>query len=76
MHVNIVGDATGSYDIPTWTESYSGYNGEGDQPYTTLEGGDVYPDKGGRRPSHAVFLQLPATVLFPDDGRDGSDRVA
>ena len=44
VHVNIVGDATGSYDIPTWTESYSGYNGEGDQPYTTLEGGDVYPE--------------------------------
>ncbi len=44
VHVTIVGDATGSYDIPTWTESYSGYNGEGDMPYTTLEGGDVYPE--------------------------------
>jgi len=44
VHVTIVGDATGSYDIPTWTESYSGYNGEGDHPYTTLEGGDVYPE--------------------------------
>ena len=44
VHVNIVGDATGSYDIPTWSESYSGYNGEGDMPYTTLEGGDVYPE--------------------------------
>ena len=44
VHVTIVGDATGSYDIPTWTESYSGYSGEGDMPYTTLEGGDVYPE--------------------------------
>jgi len=44
VHVNIVGDATGSYDIPTWNESYSGYNGEGDHPYTTLEGGDPYPE--------------------------------
>jgi len=44
VHVNIVGDATGSYDIPTWTESYSGYSGEGDMPYSTLEGGDVYPE--------------------------------
>jgi len=44
VHVNIVGDANGNYDIPTWTESYSGYNGEGDMPYTTLEGGDVYPE--------------------------------
>ena len=33
-----------SYDIPHLTESYGGYNGEGDQPYTTLEGGDVYPE--------------------------------
>ena len=44
VHVNIVGDATGNYDIPTWNESYSGYNGEGDHPYTTLEGGDPYPE--------------------------------
>ena len=44
VHVTIVGDVTGSYDIPTWTESYSGYSGEGDQPYTTLEGNDVYPE--------------------------------
>ena len=44
VHVNIVGDANGSYDIPTWTESYSGYNGEGDYPYTTLEGNDVFPE--------------------------------
>ena len=43
VHVNIVGDASGSYDIPTWSESYSGYNGEGDYPYTTLEGNDVFP---------------------------------
>ena len=44
VHVNIVGDASGSYDIPTWSESYSGYNGEGDYPYTTLEGNDVFPE--------------------------------
>ena len=44
VHVNIVGDADGSYDIPTWSESYSGYNGEGDYPYTTLEGNDVFPE--------------------------------
>ena len=44
VHVTIVGDAEGSYDIPTWSESYSGYNGDGDMPYTTLEGGDVYPE--------------------------------
>ena len=44
VHVTIVGDVDGSYDIPTWNESYSGYSGEGDMPYTTLEGNDVYPE--------------------------------
>ena len=44
VHVTIVGDASGTYDIPTWAESWSGYNGDGDHPYTTLEGGDQYPE--------------------------------
>ena len=44
VHVTIVGDAEGTYDIPTWSESWSGYNGDGDMPYTTLEGNDVYPE--------------------------------
>ena len=44
VHVNIVGDVTGSYDIPTWTETMSGYNGDGDHPYSTLEGGDNFPE--------------------------------
>jgi len=43
-YVTIVGDAEGSYDIPTWYESWSGYNGEGDHPYALLEGGDQYPE--------------------------------
>ena len=43
-YVTIVGDAEGSYDIPTWYESWSGYNGEGDHPYAMLEGGDQYPE--------------------------------
>ena len=34
--VNIVGDVNGSYDIPTWNESYSGYSGEGAVSYTHL----------------------------------------
>ena len=44
VHVNIVGDVTGSYDIPTWNESQSGYNGDGDHPYTTLEGNEIFRD--------------------------------
>ncbi len=42
--VVLVGDATGSIVIPTWFESLSGYNGEGDHPYTQLSGGDVLSD--------------------------------
>ncbi len=44
VHVNIVADAEGSYDVPTWTDSWSSYNGEGDHPYSLLEGGDQYPE--------------------------------
>ncbi len=44
VHVTIIGDAEGSYDIPTWNETWSGYNGEGDHPYSLLEGNDQYPE--------------------------------
>ena len=37
---------------------------------------DVHPDEGGGRPPHAVLLELPAAVLFPDDGRDGVDQAS
>ena len=38
--VCLVGDAGGSFDIPTWTY----YGGEGDQNYALLEGGDILAD--------------------------------
>ncbi len=43
-YVCLVGDANGSYAIPTWNETWSGYNGEGDQPYSQLAGNDVLAD--------------------------------
>jgi hypothetical protein len=43
-HVVLVGDASGTYSIPTWYESMSGYSGEGDYPYSQLAGGDALPD--------------------------------
>ncbi len=43
-YVTIIGDAEGSYDIPTWNETWSGYYGEGDHPYSLLEGNDQYPE--------------------------------
>ncbi len=40
----LIGDADGTYAIPTWFESWSGYNGEGDHPYVQLEGTDILAD--------------------------------
>ncbi|MBC8525788.1 MAG: T9SS type A sorting domain-containing protein [Candidatus Cloacimonetes bacterium] len=40
----IVGDANGSFMIPTFFESYGGQNVHGDHPYTLLEGNDIFPD--------------------------------
>ncbi len=50
--VCLVGDASGSYSIPT---GYSGY-GEGDQVYTLLEGNDILADVWiGRLSFNSVF---------------------
>ena len=40
----LIGDANGSYSVPTWFENLSGYGGEGDHPYTQLEGNDILAD--------------------------------
>ncbi len=42
--VTLVGDIGGSYGIPTYIESDSGYSGRGDHTYTMLAGGDILPD--------------------------------
>lgn len=42
--VVLVGDANGTYFIPTYFENWSFYNGEGDHPYSTLAGGDRLPE--------------------------------
>lgn len=43
-YICIVGDATGSFGIGTFNESYSGCYGEGDHPYVQLAGDDLLPD--------------------------------
>ena len=43
-YVALVGDANGSYSIPTYFENYSSYNGEGDHPYSQLVGNDLLPE--------------------------------
>jgi len=42
--VGLIGDVSGSYGIGYFTENWSGYYGEGDQPYALLEGDDLYPE--------------------------------
>ena len=41
-----------------------------------LRGAGVRVDQGGGRPAQAVLRELPAAVLFPDDGCDGVDHAA
>ena len=41
-----------------------------------FRGSGVCVDQGGGWPAQAVLQQLPAAVLFPDDGCDGHDHVA
>ena len=40
----IVGDASGNYEVETNYEYYSGVYGEGDWPYSLLEGDDFLPE--------------------------------
>ena len=54
----LVGDASGSLSLPAWTESWSGYSGEGDHPYTHLAGGDYIADAFIGRLSFTSSTQL------------------
>ena len=65
-YVCLVGDANGSYSIPTWFENWTYYGGEGDQPYSQLDGTDVLADViVGRLPFNntSEFQTLIAKVL-------------
>ncbi|RLC51536.1 MAG: hypothetical protein DRI23_04810 [Candidatus Cloacimonadota bacterium] len=42
--VAIAGDVSGTYGLPTFFENFSGYGGEGDHPYSQLEGNDILAD--------------------------------
>jgi hypothetical protein len=53
----IMGDVGGNYGIPTWNETYSTYNGEGDYPYSHLAGDDLLGD---------VFM---GRISFTDTGQ-------
>jgi len=60
--VTLGGDANGNYEVRTWNEGLSGYSGEGDHYYTTLEGGDVLSDVHLGRLSYRSLNELDTIV--------------
>jgi len=71
--VVLVGDAGGTFNIPTWIESFSNYNGEGDLPYAHLAGDDYIADAFvGRLPFNSIteFTNIVSKILnyekYPD----------
>jgi len=61
-YIALVGDANGSYSIPTYFESLSSYNGEGDHPYSQLVGNDILPEVIIGRLSFSSTTEL-ATII-------------
>ncbi|MCF7918953.1 MAG: hypothetical protein K9N06_03445 [Candidatus Cloacimonetes bacterium] len=63
-YVNIMGDGSGAYLIPTWYSS--GTYGEGDHPYSQLEGNDVLGDviMGRMTFSNITALQTVISKVF------------
>jgi elongation factor Tu len=68
--VEIVGINDTRKTVVTGVEMFRKLLDEGewvDHAAHQLQGGGLHPDQGGGRPPHAVFHQLPAAVLLPDD---------
>jgi hypothetical protein len=61
-YVVLAGDAVSPYMIPTWIESLSGSNGEGDHPYTQLDSDDVLPEVHLGRLSFNTLTELDVIV--------------
>ncbi len=61
-YIILLGDTSGSYTVPTFTENFSSYGGEGDYPYTQLAGSDYLGDVFIGRISAENISQL--DVLF------------
>ncbi|MBC8400504.1 MAG: hypothetical protein H8E14_03350 [Candidatus Marinimicrobia bacterium] len=61
-HVTFFGDASGAYAIPTWPETWSNYNGDGDHPYALLVGNDILPEVFLGRISFGTTTEL-ATII-------------
>jgi len=61
-YVVLVGDVDGALPVPTWRETLSGYHGEGDHDYTTLDGADVLADAHIGRLSARSVAELEGIV--------------
>ena len=82
-YILIVGDANSSFMIPTFYENYGGEYVCGDNPYTLLDGDDIFPDALVGRLSFNTFLELQteiAKILYYEQdplmyGEDWLNRV-
>ena len=76
-YICLVGDVGGSYSIPTFYENLSGYNGEGDHPYTQLAGNDILADANIGRLSVSTLAELETVVAkvvgYESTPQTGSD---
>jgi len=61
-YICIIGDAEGTFNIPYWSESWSGYNGGGDHPYTQLEGDDILADASIGRISISSLMEFQTII--------------
>ena len=60
--VGLVGDVSGTIGIPTFNETLSGYNGEGDHPYSQIVGSDILSDVHLGRLSVSSYTELETVV--------------
>jgi len=77
-YVVLVGDATGSLQVPAFTEGVSGYNGETDHYYTTLDGDDYLSDihigrltAGNATELTNIVQKIVGYEVDPPEGEDG-----
>jgi len=60
--ITIFGDVTGSYPVPAWSESLSGYGGHGDHYYTMLDGDDILADAHIARVSFGTATEMNTVI--------------
>ncbi len=61
-YICLIGDAEGTFNIPYWSESWSGYSGGGDHHYTQLEGDDILADASIGRISISSLMEFQTII--------------